>query len=192
MTLQEFDLLITSPLARAVETAHIAFGPHVKRFMISPELVETAEPFLGGPQVTVIPTTLISQPLTLLLHNNHVLHHHLPCAPPRPPACCPTRPLTTARAPLTSQRGYSVADMVRSHPFLDQWDLSLIEEGRNWVLGELVNPSALFPSPERQIMFAELSAASRSLGLTQFCIQQTALPCRERRASSRAFVHCST
>ena len=80
---QVFDLLITSPLARAVETAHIAFGNAAKRFIILPELVETAEPRLGGPQ-----------------------------------------------------RGASVAMMLQRHPFLKEWDLSHIEEGTNWILGE--------------------------------------------------------
>eukprot|EP00966_Prymnesium_polylepis_P326816 7382708-Prymnesium_polylepis.2 len=47
---QTFDLLITSPLARAVETSHLAFGAASKAFMVTPELVETAEPHLGGPQ----------------------------------------------------------------------------------------------------------------------------------------------
>ena len=47
---ESFDLVITSPLARAVETAHIAFGRVAKVFLVCPELVETAEPRLGGPQ----------------------------------------------------------------------------------------------------------------------------------------------
>jgi len=45
-----FDLCVTTPLARAVETAHLAFGTVAKRFVITPEAVETADPKLAGPQ----------------------------------------------------------------------------------------------------------------------------------------------
>jgi len=45
-----FDLCVTTPLARAVETAHLAFGGAAKRFVVTPEAVETADPKLAGPQ----------------------------------------------------------------------------------------------------------------------------------------------
>lgn len=43
---ESFDLCVTTPLARAIETAHIAFGKVSKKMMVTPELVETAT----GPQ----------------------------------------------------------------------------------------------------------------------------------------------
>ena len=46
----QFDLVVTTPLARAIETAHIAFGAVAKRFIVTPDAVETADPKLAGPQ----------------------------------------------------------------------------------------------------------------------------------------------
>ena len=45
-----FDVCVTTPLARAVETAHLAFGSAATRFIVTPEAVETADPKLAGPQ----------------------------------------------------------------------------------------------------------------------------------------------
>lgn len=49
-----FDLCVTTPLARAVETAHLAFGQTASKFAITPELCETATGpsglKLAGPQ----------------------------------------------------------------------------------------------------------------------------------------------
>ena len=49
-----FDLCVTTPLARAIETAHLAFGKCATNFMITPELCETATGPTGlklaGPQ----------------------------------------------------------------------------------------------------------------------------------------------
>merc|ERR1712232_1429345 len=45
-----FDLLVTTPLARAIETAYIAFGDNTSKFLITPLGVETADPKLAGPQ----------------------------------------------------------------------------------------------------------------------------------------------
>jgi broad specificity phosphatase PhoE len=45
-----FDLLVTTPLSRAIETADAAFGGIADRFLATPELTETASERLGGPQ----------------------------------------------------------------------------------------------------------------------------------------------
>lgn len=45
-----FDIVVTTPLARAVETAWIAFGESQAAFIVTPECTESAEPRLGGPQ----------------------------------------------------------------------------------------------------------------------------------------------
>ena len=50
----KFDLCVTTPLARAIETAHLAFGTAAARFVVTPELCETATGATGlklaGPQ----------------------------------------------------------------------------------------------------------------------------------------------
>ncbi|KAL1521486.1 hypothetical protein AB1Y20_021148 [Prymnesium parvum] len=46
----KFDLLVTSPMFRAVETSILAFTGVCDTFMLHPYLVETAEPRLGAPQ----------------------------------------------------------------------------------------------------------------------------------------------
>lgn len=50
----QFDICVTSPLARAIETAHLAFGKCTSKFLITPELCETATGPTGlklaGPQ----------------------------------------------------------------------------------------------------------------------------------------------
>ncbi|KAL3895795.1 MAG: hypothetical protein SGPRY_013424, partial [Prymnesium sp.] len=45
-----FDLLVTSPMYRAVETSVIAFEGLCDAMLVHPDLVETAEPRLGAPQ----------------------------------------------------------------------------------------------------------------------------------------------
>lgn len=45
-----FDLLVTTPLARTIETSHMAFGKCCDKFVLTPEATETAEERLGGPQ----------------------------------------------------------------------------------------------------------------------------------------------
>ena len=45
-----FDVCITTPLYRAVETAHLAFNGIAGKFVVTPEGVETADPKLAGPQ----------------------------------------------------------------------------------------------------------------------------------------------
>ena len=82
-----FDLCITTPLARAIETSQLAFGKICAKFMINPELCETASLKLAGPQ-----------------------------------------------------RGHSVAEMIEKHPYISQWDRSLMTES-NWVLGEAIEPT---------------------------------------------------
>lgn len=51
---EQFDLCVTTPLARAIETAQLGFGSVSKAFMITPELCETATGpsglKLAGPQ----------------------------------------------------------------------------------------------------------------------------------------------
>jgi broad specificity phosphatase PhoE len=51
---EPFDLCVTTPLARAIETAHLAFGAVAKKFLVSPMLCETATGPTGlklaGPQ----------------------------------------------------------------------------------------------------------------------------------------------
>eukprot|EP00933_Yihiella_yeosuensis_P008119 TRINITY_DN113437_c0_g1_i1.p1 TRINITY_DN113437_c0_g1~~TRINITY_DN113437_c0_g1_i1.p1 ORF type:complete len:213 (-),score=50.39 TRINITY_DN113437_c0_g1_i1:186-824(-) len=46
----KFDLLVTTPLARAIETSYLAFADACERFAITAEAVETADEKLGGPQ----------------------------------------------------------------------------------------------------------------------------------------------
>ena len=50
----QFDLCVTTPLARAIETAHLAFGDIAAKFVVTPELCETATGAVGlklaGPQ----------------------------------------------------------------------------------------------------------------------------------------------
>ena len=45
-----FDLCVTTPLARAIETAQLAFGSAANNFIVNPDGVETADPKLAGPQ----------------------------------------------------------------------------------------------------------------------------------------------
>jgi broad specificity phosphatase PhoE len=45
-----FDLCVTTPLFRAIETSHIAFSDVAKRFVVTPEAVETADLKLAAPQ----------------------------------------------------------------------------------------------------------------------------------------------
>lgn len=45
-----FDLVVTTPLSRAIETANLAFTGLADRFVVTPEATETAEERLGGPQ----------------------------------------------------------------------------------------------------------------------------------------------
>lgn len=45
-----FDLVVTTPLARTIETTQIALCGLAKRVLLTPELCETAEARLGGPQ----------------------------------------------------------------------------------------------------------------------------------------------
>ena len=51
---EPFDLCVTTPLARAIETAHLAFGSIAKKFLVTPMLCETATGPAGlklaGPQ----------------------------------------------------------------------------------------------------------------------------------------------
>jgi len=47
---RRFDLCITTPLARAIETSHLAFGAVAAKFMITADAVESATPKLAGPQ----------------------------------------------------------------------------------------------------------------------------------------------
>jgi broad specificity phosphatase PhoE len=46
----KFDLCVTTPLARAIETAHLAFGRCAAKFLVTADAVETAAPKLAGPQ----------------------------------------------------------------------------------------------------------------------------------------------
>jgi len=41
---------VTTPLSRAIETSHMAFDGLVHKFLCTPELTETAQEHLGGPQ----------------------------------------------------------------------------------------------------------------------------------------------
>jgi len=43
-------LVITTPLARTIQTTQIALEGLAARFLLTPELCESAEPRLGGPQ----------------------------------------------------------------------------------------------------------------------------------------------
>jgi broad specificity phosphatase PhoE len=45
-----FDLVVTTPLARTIETTRIAMDGLADRILLTPELCETAEDRLGGPQ----------------------------------------------------------------------------------------------------------------------------------------------
>lgn len=47
---ERFDLVITTPLARTIETTRIAVDGLADRILLTPELCETAEDRLGGPQ----------------------------------------------------------------------------------------------------------------------------------------------
>jgi broad specificity phosphatase PhoE len=87
-----FDLCVTTPLARAIETAHLAFGKVASRFLVTPDLCETAT----GP---------------------------------------------TGLKLAGPQRGVSKAEMMQKHAFIATWDVSLISEGANWVLGDPIVPS---------------------------------------------------
>lgn len=46
----KFDLLVTSPLSRAIETSLLSFSGICDAMLINPDLVETAETRLGAPQ----------------------------------------------------------------------------------------------------------------------------------------------
>ena len=123
---QTFDLLITSPLARAVETSHLAFGAAAKRFMITPELVETAEAHLGG----------VRCPVSIAQPRWDTAQPYLHAACPQP-----TRRSQDRGLPSQPQRGDSAAVMLKNHLYLAQWDLAELREGAaaagaNWVLGE--------------------------------------------------------
>lgn len=43
-------MVVTTPLSRALETAHLAFRGLAGKFIVTPEATETAEERLGGPQ----------------------------------------------------------------------------------------------------------------------------------------------
>ncbi|KAK3281413.1 hypothetical protein CYMTET_10796 [Cymbomonas tetramitiformis] len=45
-----FDVVVTTPMSRALETAHIAFSGIAGGFIVTPEETETAKPELGAPQ----------------------------------------------------------------------------------------------------------------------------------------------
>jgi len=56
-----FDLVVTTPLSRAVETADLAFRGLADRFIVTPEATETAEERLGGPQRGVSTRALLGK-----------------------------------------------------------------------------------------------------------------------------------
>lgn len=90
---EKFDLCVTTPLARAIETAQLAIGSLAAKFLVTPELCETAT----GP---------------------------------------------TGLKLAGPQRGHSVAEMKEKHaPYIANWDLSAIDEKKNWVLGEPIEPT---------------------------------------------------
>ena len=47
---RHFDLCITTPLARAIETSMLAFGDVTAKFLVTADGVESATPKLAGPQ----------------------------------------------------------------------------------------------------------------------------------------------
>lgn len=61
----KFDVCITTPLARAIETAHLAFGKCAAKFVVTPEMCETATGEnglkLAGPQRSVSKSELLTK-----------------------------------------------------------------------------------------------------------------------------------
>lgn len=47
---REYDVVVVSPLRRAIQTAHIALSGRAALFVVDPESTETADPIWGLPQ----------------------------------------------------------------------------------------------------------------------------------------------
>lgn len=47
---REYDVVVVSPLRRAIQTAHIALSGRAGLFVVDPESTETADPIWGLPQ----------------------------------------------------------------------------------------------------------------------------------------------
>jgi broad specificity phosphatase PhoE len=70
---ERFDLVITTPLARTIETTQISVGSLADRILLTPELCETAEDRLGGPQRGhSLPRTVQAHPFVAGWDTSHV------------------------------------------------------------------------------------------------------------------------